>query len=167
MTGASMPGAPMPGAPAVGTAAEPAPAPDRATAADWVLVVLVCVLSAVVAVFGVFFLPAYAGSLPVPAVVVVTSAALAVLPRVSFRLTRGRMAAALAPVVMFFLVTIGLYLTTNPLYRGAAVTWQGWQFYLLVGLGAIVAAASLGLLWSEQVEAEMRTRMDQGPVNGR
>jgi len=128
---------------------------------DWFLVVLLCVLAAVVAVFGVFFLPAYVGSVPVPAVVVGTSAALVVLPRVSYRLT-GRMIAGMAPAAVWFLVSIGLYLTTNALYRGVPVAWRGWQFYLLIGVGAIAAATSLGLLWSEQLEQELDARI--GPA---
>lgn len=129
--------------------------PVRSSAVlDWLLVLLLSLLSAVVAVFGVFFLPAYLGSVPMPAVVVVTSAALFVLPRAGYRLTRS-MVAAMAPVAIWFVVSIGLYLTTNALYRGVPVAWRGWQFYLLVGTGAVAAAASLGLLWSEQLEREM------------
>ena len=146
----------MTAGPLTGTADRPA-----STAFDWSLVVVVSVLSGVIAVFGVFFLPTYARSVPVPAVVLVTSAALLVLPRVGHRLT-GRMAAALAPVVVWFVVTIGLYLATNALYVGVPVAWRGgWQFYLLVGLGAIAAATSLGLLWSEQVERETAARIGQ------
>jgi hypothetical protein len=97
-----------------------------------------------------------------PAVVVVTSAALLVIPRVGYRLT-GRMAAAMAPAAVFFLVSIGFYLTSNALYRGVPVAWRGWQFYLLIGTGAIAAATSLGLLWSEQVQREMDARLGPDP----
>jgi hypothetical protein len=133
-------------------------APPRPAVLDWVLVILLCLLSAVVAVYGVFFLPAYIGSVPMPAVVVVTAAALVALPRMSYRLTRS-MAAALAPAAVWFLVSVGLYLTTNALYRGVPVAWRGWQFYLLIGIGAIAAATSLGLLWSEQLEQQLNTRL--------
>jgi hypothetical protein len=136
----------------------PAPVRRPAAGSDWVLVALLCVLAGVVAVFGVFFLPTFVGAVPVPAVIVGTTAALLVLPRVAYLLTR-RMAAAMAPAVVWFLVTIGLYLTTNGLYVGVPVAWRGgWQFYLLVGLGAIAAAISLGLVWSEQLEQELSAR---------
>ena len=139
------------------------PAGRSPGASDWLVVVLLCLLAGVVAVFGVFFLPTFVGAVPVPAIVVVTTGALLVLPRVTYRLT-GRMAAAMAPAVVWFVVTIGLYLTTNALYRGVPVAWRsGWQFYLLVGLGAIAAAISLGLLWSEQVEQDMAARMGPDP----
>lgn len=150
--------------PLAGTPTVDAPARRPGGALDWFLVVLLCVLSAVLAVFGVFFLPTYVGAVPVPAVVLVTSAAMLVLPRVGHRLT-GRMAAAMAPVVVWFVVSIGLYLTTNALYLGVPVAWRGWQYYLLVGAGAIAAATSLGLLWSEQVEREMTARV--GPQQRR
>lgn len=129
---------------------------------DWVLVVLLTALAAVFGVFGIFFLPAYVGSVPMPVVVVVTSAALLVIPRVGYRLT-GRMAAAMAPTAVWFAVSIGFYLTSNALYRGVPIAWRGWQFYLLIGAGAIAAATSLGLLWSEQVQREMDSRSGPDP----
>lgn len=129
---------------------------------DWVLVLLLCVLAAAFGVFGIFFLPAYVGSVPMPAIVVVTTAALLVIPRVGYRLT-GKMVAATAPAAVWFVVSIGFYLTSNSLYRGVPVAWRGWQFYLLIGAGAIAAATSLGLLWSEQVEREMSARLGPDP----
>lgn len=142
--------------------ATPAAQKGPAGPADWFLVVLLCLLSAVLGVFGVFFLPTYLGAVPVPAVVVVTSAALVIMPRVGYRLTR-QMGAAMAPVVIWFVVCIGLYLVTNALYRGVPVAWRGWQFYLLIGLGAIAAATSLGLLWSEQFEQKLDARLGPDP----
>lgn len=146
---------PLVGTPTVGRVPRPA-------GFDWLLVALLCVLAAVVGVFGVFFLPTYAGAVPVPAVVVVAVAALLVLPRVAYLLTR-RMAAAMAPAVVWFVVTIGLYLTTNALYQQVPVAFRsGWQFYLLVGAGAIAAATSIGLVWSRQLERELDARMGTG-----
>jgi hypothetical protein len=148
------------------TGTSPADPVRRPTSgSDWILVVLLCLLAAVVAVFGVFFLPTFVGAVPVPAVILVTTATLLVLPRVAYLLTR-RMAAAMAPAVVWFVVTIGLYLATNALYLGVPVAYRsGWQFYLLVGLGAIAAAISIGLVWSEQLEQEMNARV--GPNSGR
>lgn len=145
---------PLTGTPAVGGVPRPA-------GLDWFLVALLCVLAAVVGVFGVFFLPAYVGSVPMPVVVVGTSAALVVLPRLGYGLT-GRMIAGMAPAATWFVVSIGLYLTPNALYRGVPVAWRGWQFYLLIGVGAVAAATSLGLLWSGQLERELDARM--GPA---
>ena len=119
---------------------------------DWVLVVLLCLLAGVIAVFGVFFLPLYVGAVPVPVVVVPVAGGLLVLPRLTFRLT-GAVAAAMAPAAVWFAVTVVLYLITNGLYLGVPVAWRGWQFALLVGVGAIAAATSIGLLWGDELAA--------------
>lgn len=118
------------------------------------LVVLLAGLSGVVALFGVFFLPAYAGSTPVPVVVVVVGVALAVIPRAAYRLT-SRLLAAVLPVAVWFAVTVGLLLTHNGLFLSAPIVWQGWQFVLLLGVGALSAAASVGLLWGDHLRAQI------------
>ncbi len=138
-----------------------APAIVRAGRGDWVLVVLVTLLAGVVAVFGVLFLPLYVGAVPVPVVVVFVVLALIELPRLSHALTRT-MVAALAPVVAWLIVTVGLYLAPNTLYLGLPVAWRGWQFALLVGAGAIAAAGSVGMLWSEQLRLEWESRPRPG-----
>lgn len=122
--------------------------------ADWCLVALLTVLSGVLAVFGIFFLPTYFGAVPVPLVVVFIGGALAVLPRLCYRLT-FRMSAAVAPAAGWLLVTIALYLTSNPLYARVPIAWQGWQILLLLGVGTLVAAASIGLVWADSVRAEV------------
>ncbi len=134
----------------------------KSSALDWVVVALLAVLSGVVAVYGVFYLPAYSGATPVPVVVVVVGVALAVIPRVAYRLTR-RLIAAFAPVLVWFAVTIGLFLLHNGLYLAVPVVWQGWQFALLLGVGALSAAPSLGLLWGDHVRAQIDARSGPSP----
>ncbi|MET3806762.1 hypothetical protein ABIB25_003782 [Nakamurella sp. UYEF19] len=130
---------------------------------DWVLVGALTLLAGVIGVFGIFFLPLYNGSFPLPVVVLAVGLALAVIPRVGYRLT-GRMVASILPVVLWFLVTFGLSLTNNSLYRGAALAWRGWQFGLLLGVGGLAAAASIGLLWGDHVRVEMAARSGAGSV---
>ncbi len=124
---------------------------------DWVLVALLTALMIVIAVFGVFYLPIYIGAVPVPVSVLPVALALALIPRVAYRLT-GRMWAAMAPVLAWLVVSIGLYATTNSLYLSVPVTWRGWQFVLLMGVGALSAAASVGLLWGDHMRAQYDTR---------
>ena len=131
------------------------PAPPAAS--DWVLVGLLSLLMGVIAVFGVFYLPMYAGSVGLPVSVLPVALALAVIPRMAYRLTH-RMLAALAPVIVWLVVSIALYAVTNSLYLSVPVAWRGWQFTLLLGLGALTAAASVGLLWGDHMRAEFDAR---------
>ena len=129
---------------------------------DWILVALLTVLMAVIAVFGVFYLPIYIGAVPVPVSVLPLALALVLIPRVAYRLTH-RMWAAMAPVLAWLVVSIGLYVTTNSLYLSVPVTWRGWQFLLLMGVGALSAAASVGLLWGDHMRAEYDARRTATP----
>ena len=92
-----------------------------------------------------------------PVSVLPVALALAVIPRMAYRLTR-RMLAALAPVIVWLVVSIALYAVTNSLYLSVPVAWRGWQFTLLLGLGALTAAASVGLLWGDHMRAEFDAR---------
>lgn len=132
--------------------------PGRPT--DWCLVVLLTVLSGVVAVFGIFFLPTYFGAVPIPLVVAFVGGALVVLPRLCYRLTL-RMSAAVAPAAGWLVVTVALYLTPNRLYARVPLAWQGWQILLLLGVGTLVAAASIGLVWADSVRAEVALGADR------
>lgn len=123
-------------------------------AADWVLVALLSALTGIVGVFGLFFLPIFRGSVPLPVAAVVVALAVALAPQVSYRLTH-RMPAAMAPVLVWLAVTIGLYVTTNSLYLQVPVLWLGWQFYLLLGLGVLAAAVSIGLLWGQHLRVQL------------
>ena len=129
----------------------------RPGAIDWILVGLLSLLMGVIGVFGVFYLPLYVGSVPVPVSVLPVALGLAVIPRMAYRLT-GRMPAALAPVLVWLVVSIVLYGVTNSLYLSVPVAWRGWQFVLLLGLGALTTAASVGLLWGDHMRAEFDAR---------
>jgi hypothetical protein len=125
---------------------------------DWILVGALAVLSGVVAVFGVFFLPSYSGSVPLPLVIIPVGLTVAILPRLAYRLT-GRMLAAALPVLAWFVVTIWLFLSHNALYINAPVAWQsGWQFNTMLGVGVLAAAASVGLLWGDHMRAAIDQR---------
>jgi len=133
---------------------------------DWLLVALLCALSGVVALFGVFFVPLYLGAVPMPVVIIPVGVALAVLPRMAYRLA-PRMAAAAGPPVAWLVVTVWLNLRDNALYRGAPVAWQGWQFVLLLGVGSLAAAASVGLLWGDHLRAQTEAgrRLDPAAID--
>lgn len=96
-------------------------------------------------------------------VVPAVALALAVIPRTGYRLTR-RMVAAILPVLLWFLVTLGLSLTDNSLYPGAALAWRGWQFGLLLGVGGLAAATSVGLLWGDHLRVGMGARSGSDPA---
>ncbi len=144
--------------------------PGHPTALDWILVVWLSALSGAIAFVGLFFLPWYRGSTPLPVAALVVVPVLTALPRMSYRLTGG-MPAALAPVLAWLVVTVGLFLADNPLYNatsrsgpsGVPVTWQGWQFLLWVGLGGLVAAVSVGLLWGDHLRLDILARRGSNP----
>ena len=142
--------------------APPRPAEPGPRFLDWVLVALLTALMAVIAVFGVFYLPIYIGAVPVPVSVLPVALALALIPRVAYRLT-SRMWAAMAPVLAWLVVSVGLYVVTNSLYLSVPVTWRGWQFVLLMGVGALSAAASVGLLWGDHMRAQYEARVPAAP----
>ncbi len=131
---------------------------------DWVLVAGVCVLSGWIAVVGVAFLPWYLGVVPMPVSVLVGVAAMVVGPRVCFALTRSLLAAA-APVLTWFGVSVWLALIRNPVMPElpvSVVTGQ-WRVMLLLGLGALAAAATLGLLWGDRMKARIASEAtDEG-----
>ncbi len=129
---------------------------------DWILVCLLSLLMGVIGVFGVFYLPVYIGSVPVPVSVLPVALGLAVIPRLAYGLTH-RMLAALLPVLAWLVVSIVLYGVTNALYLSVPVAWRGWQFVLLLGLGALTTAASVGLLWGDHMRAEFDARAVTAP----
>ena len=131
---------------------------------DWVLVGALSALCGVVALFGVFFLPAYSGSVPLPLVIVPVALVVILLPRLTYRLT-GRMFAAGLPVLVWFVVTVWLYVSDNSLYRGGSIAWRtGWQFMTLLGVCVLGAAASVGTLWGDHLRAQMLARSTTAPV---
>lgn len=144
--------------------APPAPDPSGASPVrvgpgDWLLVAGLCLLAAWTAVVAVFFLPLHIGSVPVPVSVLLPVAVLAWAPRAAHRLT-GRLAAAAAVVAAWFAVSVLLVLIRNDLYLRYPVTViQGqWRVMLLLGLGALTAAATLGLLWGDHLRRTLPAR---------
>lgn len=128
---------------------------NQPRALDWVLVVWMVLLGAAGGVFGFFFLPLWIGSFPLPVSVLVAVAATGLLPRVCYRLTES-MAAAVAPVAAWFLMTLVLYLVPNPTYaRPLRIVSADWRMLLLIGLGCLAGAASLGLLWGDHLRRRM------------
>ncbi|MTD12927.1 hypothetical protein GIS00_03075 [Nakamurella sp. YIM 132087] len=122
----------------------PEPVADvrRGGPADWALVVLVCAVAALTALVSVFQLPQHLGAVPFPVSVLLVGAVLAWAPRACHGLT-GSVLGAGAPVIVWFLVTAWLALTRNAMYR-APVSVSDWRMYLLIGVGVLVAAWTLG-----------------------
>ena len=131
---------------------QPAPGP-----VDWVLVVAISLLTAFVALFALVFLPLYAGAVPLPVSALLGVAAMVLAPRACYRLT-GSLAAAVAPVVTWFAVSVWFVVTYNSLLPTVPLTVvQGqWRVMLLLGLGSLAAAATIGLIWADR----LRRRMD-------
>jgi len=129
------------------------------SAANWALVGQLSALSGLVGLFGMLFLPAYLGSTPMPIVVVPVGLLLVLLPRLTYRLTYRVLAAGL-PAIVWLTVTGWIYFLPNPLFRRLPVGWQGWQFLLLVGVGSLAAAATIGLIWGEH----LRSKLDVRPI---
>ena len=135
-----------------------AAAPRRPRVLDWVLVAWMVVVGVAAGVFGFFFLPLWIGSFPLPVSVLVAVAATGLLPRVCYRLT-GSMAAAVAPVAAWFVTTLVLYLVPNPTYgRPLRIISSDWRMLVLIGLGCLAGAASLGLLWGDHLRRGMTQR---------
>ena len=141
----------------------PPPAATSAHGApvDWLLVAWITVLAACTAVVGIAFLPLYVGSIPFPISALLGVAAMILAPRACYRLTRS-LIAALLPVAAWFGVTVALVLARNSLIgatdsAGALVglpisvgTGQ-WRVMVLLGLGSLAAAATVGLIWGDRL----------------
>lgn len=119
---------------------------------DWLLVVLVSLLAGCVAVVGFAFLPLYAGPVPLPVSVLLGVAAMILAPRACYGLTGSLWAAAL-PVVVWFGVSVWITLSTNAMMPAVSLTVINgqWRVMLLLGLGALAAAATIGLIWGDRL----------------
>ncbi len=122
----------------------------RVSARDWAAVAFLCLVTAALSVEAVFFLPMRIRSVPVPLSVLPVAAMVAVAPRAAYRLT-GRMSAAVAPLICWFVTTAWLGLTRSGLYAGVPLVITGWRFLLLLGVGALAGASSVGLLWGDHL----------------
>lgn len=137
----------------------PPPSPGRWY--DWLLVLWITGICGYVALLAVAFLPLHVGNVPMPVSVLLGVAAMWWGPRVCYGLTRS-MVAALLPVALWFVVSVWLTLARNPLMPALPITvYQAqWRVMLLLGLGALTAAASVTLLWGDTVRdrlAEQRS----------
>lgn len=108
--------------------------------------VLLGVLAVLVAVVGVFYLPWWIGSVPVPWSVLPVAVFAWWAPRQGHRLT-GSVLGAAVPILVWFVVTAWLSLSRNSLYAGYPIAVQDWRLYLLVGVGVLVAAWGIGGIW--------------------
>ena len=108
----------------------------------------VTLLSALTALVGVAYLPWYVGPVPMPVSSLLGVAAMILAPPACYRLT-GSLAAAAAPVIVWFVVTVWLVLQRNPMMPGQALSVvQGqWRVMVLLGLGSLAAAATLTPNW--------------------
>ena len=175
MTGDSLPavtgdGSAAPGALEVDAAPAATPADAGAGGPTWVDLLLVLWLTLIGAALGVltfFFLPLWLGSVPFPISTVVAAVACWYLPRLVYPLTRS-VALSAAPVLAWFVVTVVLYFLPNPTYAVPLriYAYAPWRMLLLVGLGALAGAASIGLIWGEHLRAEYAA-IDPGSDAGR
>jgi hypothetical protein len=124
----------------------------RPGAVDWLLVVLVSLLAGCVAVVGFAFLPWYLGTIPLPVSALLGVAAMVAAPRACFALTGSLLAAAL-PVLTWFGVSVWITLSTNSLMPTVSLTVVNgqWRVMVLLGLGALAAAATIGVLWGDRL----------------
>jgi hypothetical protein len=72
-------------------------------------------------------------------------------PRACYALT-GSMLAVAAPVVSWFGVSVWLVLSRNALINLPVTVYQGqWRVMVLLGLGSLAAAATVGLIWGDRL----------------
>lgn len=133
-------------------ASDPVTEPPRGGVVDWVLVVLITVLAAWTALLALAFLPLHIGWLPFPISALLGVVAMIAAPRACYALTRSMIAAVL-PVAAWFAVSVWLVLTRNPIMPGVPLTVvEGqWRVMVLLGLGSLAAAATIGLLWGDRL----------------
>lgn len=119
---------------------------------DWLLVALVTLLAAATAVLALFFLPLYLGAVPFPISALLGVGAMILAPRACYRLT-GSVLAAVLPVAAWFGVSVWFVLTRNTMMPNLPLTvYEGqWRVMVLLGLGSLAAAATLGLIWGDRL----------------
>jgi hypothetical protein len=148
------------------------PAEHTPGAIDWVLVAGITVLSGWVAVIGLAFLPLYVGGVPLPVSSLLGVAAMILAPRACYRLT-GSLVAALLPVLAWFGMSVWVVLSYNRLLPTVPLTVIAgqWRVMVMLGLGALAAAATVGLIWGDRlkdrVAAERSVAGAERPVTER
>ena len=152
---------PNAGEPPIMTAGEQAPDPKPV---DWLLVALITVLAGFVAVLGLVFLPLYVGSVPLPISALLGVAAMILAPRACYRLT-GSLAAAVAPVLVWFAVSVWFVLKYNSVMPTVPLTVIAgqWRVMVLLGLGSLAAAATIGLLWADRLRSRLAAQRSDPP----
>jgi hypothetical protein len=122
------------------------------TLVDWLLVALITLLAAGAAVLGLAFLPMHIGAVPFPISALLGVGAMILGPRAAYRLT-GSVVAAVLPVAAWFAVSVWLVLSRNTMMPGLPLTVIDgqWRVMVLLGLGSLAAAATLGLIWGDRL----------------
>ncbi len=144
---------------AASSAAAPAnAATELGRPVDWLLVVWITALGAWAALLGVIYLPLYLGTVPLPISAAIGVAAMWWGPRTCYRLTHS-MVAAFLPAAAWFAVSVWLVITRNAIMVGVPLTVVvgQWRVMLLLGLGSLAAAASIGLVWGDRLKSKLAT----------
>jgi len=144
-------------------AAGPAPEPPAGRPADWLLVLWLSALSGWAALLGIAYLPLYLGSIPLPISAAIGAAIMWWAPRTCYRLT-GSMPAAVLPAAVWFTVSVWLVLARNPIMTGVPLTVVAgqWRVMVLLGLGSLAAAASVGMVWGDRLRDKLATQRRSG-----
>jgi len=123
---------------------------------DWLLVLWITALSGWAALLGVVYLPLYIGTVALPISAAFGVAAMWWGPRTCYRLTDSLVAAVL-PAAAWFCVSVWLVLTRNAILGGVpfAVGTGQWRVMVLLGLGSLTAAASIGVLWGDRLQTRL------------
>jgi hypothetical protein len=88
---------------------------------------------------------------PLPISALLGVGAMILGPRACYGLT-GSMPAAIAPVVSWFGVSVALVLSRNALINLPVTVYQAqWRVMVLLGLGSLAAAATVGLIWGDRL----------------
>lgn len=125
-------------------------------------VLFAALVTVLITVLGVFFLPLRWGAVPFPVSALVVAAALVVLPRAGHRLT-GSIAVASLPAVIWFVITLLLTLYRNALWPALPVVILDWRILLFLGLGGLATALTLGALANPPRRQPTRTVGPQDP----
>lgn len=123
--------------------------PVRPAVLDWVLVGMLTLLAVLIAVYSTFFLPWYAGMIPVPVSAVIGAALTFWSISACYRLTRS-IRAAFAPAAGWLVVSV--WLSTSRTF-GYGLVIGDWRSMLLLGLGSLAVAVALALCWGEHLAA--------------
>ena len=125
------------------------PVAERVGAVDYVVVGWLTLLTMVLTVYVVLFLPLYAGTVPLPLSALVGAGAVFWAVRTSYAIA-GSMRAAFAPAAGWLVASFWLS-TYSTLGFGLVI--GDWRAQLMLGLGALSAAVALATCWGRHVVA--------------